>query len=63
MILQNKDNPNSLYRMDLEYGKVVDEWKIHDDIAVKSFAPDKVSLEDPMLFFCIRLTSPRNTHK
>lgn len=43
MILQNKDNPNSLYRMDLEYGKVVDEWKIHDDIQVKSFAPDKVS--------------------
>ncbi len=42
MILQNKDNPNSLYRMDLEYGKVVDEWKVHDDIAVKSFAPDKV---------------------
>lgn len=43
MILQNKDNPNSLYRMDLEYGKVVDEWKIHDDIQVKSFAPDKAS--------------------
>ena len=42
MILQNKDNPNSLYRMDLEYGKVVDEWKVHDDIPVKSFAPDKV---------------------
>ena len=43
MILQNENNPNSLYRMDLEYGKVVDEWKVHDDIAVKSFAPDKVS--------------------
>lgn len=42
MILQNKDNPNSLYRMDLEYGKVVDEWKVHDDVPVKSFAPDKV---------------------
>ena len=42
MIVQNKDNPNSLYRMDLEYGKVVDEWKIHDDIPVKSFAPEKV---------------------
>ncbi|KAK0517519.1 hypothetical protein JMJ35_000674 [Cladonia borealis] len=41
MILQNRDNPNSLYRMDLEYGKVVDEWKVHDDIKVKSFAPDK----------------------
>ncbi|KAL9100028.1 MAG: hypothetical protein Q9163_004545 [Psora crenata] len=41
MILQNENNLNSLYRMDLEYGKVVDEWKVHDDIAVKSFAPDK----------------------
>ncbi|KAL8915469.1 MAG: hypothetical protein Q9171_000033 [Xanthocarpia ochracea] len=41
MILQNEANPNSLYRMDLEYGKVVDEWKVHDDIAVKTFAPEK----------------------
>ena len=44
MILQNENNPNSLYRMDLEYGKVVDEWKVHDDITVKSFAPEKVGL-------------------
>ena len=49
MILQNKNNPNSLYRMDLEYGKVVDEWKIHDDIGVKSFAPDKVFYNNPDL--------------
>jgi hypothetical protein len=42
MILQNPDNPNSLYRMDLEYGKVVDEWKVHDDIQVTTFAPEKV---------------------
>ena len=42
MIMQNRDQPNSLFRMDLEYGKVVDEWKVHDDIGVKSFAPDKV---------------------
>ena len=44
MILQNEENPNSLYRMDLEYGKVVDEWKVHDDIPVKTFAPEKVRL-------------------
>jgi hypothetical protein len=44
MILQNSDNPNSLYRMDLETGKVVDEWKVHDDIPVKVFAPENVSL-------------------
>ncbi|KAF2876714.1 VID27 cytoplasmic protein-domain-containing protein [Massariosphaeria phaeospora] len=41
MILQNLDNPNALYRMDLETGKVVDEWKVHDDIPVKVFAPEK----------------------
>ncbi|KAF2445552.1 VID27-domain-containing protein [Karstenula rhodostoma CBS 690.94] len=40
MILQNLDNPNSLYRMDLETGKVVDEWNVHDDIPVKVFAPE-----------------------
>lgn len=40
MILQNESNPNSLYRMDLEYGKVVDEWKVHDDIPVQTFAPE-----------------------
>lgn len=43
MILQDENNPNSLYRMDLEYGKVVDEWKVHDDIPVNTFAPEKVS--------------------
>ncbi|OAA65291.1 vid27 family protein [Niveomyces insectorum RCEF 264] len=40
MILQNDTDPNKLYRMDLEYGKVVDEWKIHDDIPVVTFAPE-----------------------
>ncbi|KAK2744011.1 hypothetical protein FQN57_004464 [Myotisia sp. PD_48] len=40
MILQNEQDPNSLYRMDLEYGKVVDEWKIHDHIPVTSFTPE-----------------------
>lgn len=50
MIMQKEDNPNSLYRMDLEYGKVVDEWKVHDDIGVKSFAPEKVCC---FFIFCI----------
>ncbi|KAL5337315.1 VID27 cytoplasmic protein-domain-containing protein [Aspergillus crustosus] len=40
LIMQNSDNPNSLYRMDLEYGKIVDEWKVHDDIPVETFAPE-----------------------
>ena len=43
MIMQNGNDPHSLYRMDLEYGKVVDEWKVHNDIPVKTFAPEKVN--------------------
>jgi hypothetical protein len=42
LIMQNLDNPNNLYRMDLETGTVVDEWKVHDDIPVKVFAPENV---------------------
>ena len=56
MIMQKENNPNSLFRMDLEYGKVVDEWKVHDDIGVKSFAPEKVMSRAPncisMLMMC-----------
>jgi hypothetical protein len=44
MILQNRDNPNSVFRMDLETGKVVDEWKVHDDIPINTFTPEDVSL-------------------
>ncbi|TLD24263.1 hypothetical protein PspLS_06460 [Pyricularia sp. CBS 133598] len=40
MILQNDADPNKLYRMDLEYGKVVDEWNVHEDIPVVTFAPE-----------------------
>jgi hypothetical protein len=39
LILQNEDDPNSVYQMDLEYGKIVDEWKVHDDIPINSFVP------------------------
>ena len=39
MILQHSTDPSKLYRMDLEYGKVVDEWNVHDDIPVTTFAP------------------------
>lgn len=40
MILQNENDPNSLYQLDLEYGRIVDEWKIHDDIPVDTFVPE-----------------------
>ncbi|KAI5776840.1 VID27 cytoplasmic protein-domain-containing protein [Geopyxis carbonaria] len=41
MIMQDANDPHTLYRMDLEYGKVVDDWKVHDDIPVNVFAPEK----------------------
>lgn len=69
MILQKEDDPHSLYRMDLEYGRVVDEWKVHDDIAVKTFAPEKVCIAHNIhiLLSQIRrgkmLTSVRNSPK
>lgn len=40
MVLQDEANPNSLFRMDLEYGKVVDEWKVDDDIPITNFVPN-----------------------
>lgn len=40
MILSDPLNPHSLYRLDLETGRVVDEWKIGDSISVNNFVPD-----------------------
>jgi hypothetical protein len=40
MLLMNKDDPHSVYRMDLEYGKVVDEWKVSDHVNVDNILPD-----------------------
>jgi hypothetical protein len=40
LILQNEEDANKLYNMDLEYGKVVDEYNVHDDIPVVTFAPE-----------------------
>ncbi|KIY74067.1 VID27 cytoplasmic protein [Cylindrobasidium torrendii FP15055 ss-10] len=40
MILMNPTDPHALYSMDVERAKVVEEWKIHDDITVDHIAPD-----------------------
>ncbi|KAM0791670.1 hypothetical protein ACM66B_000470 [Microbotryomycetes sp. NB124-2] len=40
MILQNPLAPGALYRLDLNTGKVVDEYKVSDDIDVTNFLPD-----------------------
>lgn len=40
MILMHPTDPNSLYNMDIERGKIVEEWKVHDDITVDHIAPE-----------------------
>jgi hypothetical protein len=40
LVLQNPNDPASLYRMDLEVGKVVEDWKVHEDISLKAFGPE-----------------------
>jgi hypothetical protein len=61
LILQNSNDPNSVYRMDLEVGKIVDEWKVHDDIPIKTFAPETVSVV--LNRITESLTRRRNLHK
>ncbi|KIK68080.1 hypothetical protein GYMLUDRAFT_36908 [Collybiopsis luxurians FD-317 M1] len=39
MVLMNPNEPNSLFQADVEYGKIVEEWKVHDDISVDHIAP------------------------
>ncbi len=40
MLLLNPADPNSVFRMDLEYGKIVDEWKVSDSVEVNNILPE-----------------------
>ncbi|KDQ64569.1 hypothetical protein JAAARDRAFT_28213 [Jaapia argillacea MUCL 33604] len=40
MVVMNPAEPNSLFSMDIERGKIVEEWKVHDSITVDHIAPD-----------------------
>jgi len=40
MILMDPRQQNSLYKMDIERGKVVEEWKVDDNIPVLHMAPE-----------------------
>jgi hypothetical protein len=40
MLLMNHLDPHSVFRMDLETGKVVDEWKVSDIVKVDNIVPD-----------------------
>ncbi|KAL9712921.1 Vacuolar import and degradation protein 27 [Leucoagaricus gongylophorus] len=40
MILMNPGDSNSLFSLDIERAKVVEEWKVHEDIPVLNIAPE-----------------------
>jgi hypothetical protein len=40
MIVMNPGAPNSLFHLDLERAKIVEEWKVHDNITVDHIAPN-----------------------
>lgn len=42
MVMQNSDlsDENKLFKMDLERGKIIEEWEVGRDQAIKSFAPN-----------------------
>ncbi|KAH9999878.1 VID27 cytoplasmic protein [Russula vinacea] len=40
MIVMNPGAPNSLFHLDLERAKIVEEWKVHDNISVDHIAPN-----------------------
>lgn len=40
MLLLDPAHRNSLFRMDLEYGKIVDEWKVSDTVSVDNIIPE-----------------------
>ena len=40
MVVMNPGTPHSLFQLDLERAKIVEEWKVHDDITVDHVAPN-----------------------
>jgi hypothetical protein len=40
MVVMNPGAPNSLFHLDIERAKIVEEWKVHDDVTVNHIAPN-----------------------
>ena len=40
MVIMDKNTPNSLFQLDIERGKIVEEWRVHEDIPVRHIAPE-----------------------
>jgi hypothetical protein len=40
MVLMDENAPNSLFELDIERGKIVEEWKVNENVPVKHIAPE-----------------------
>lgn len=40
MVVMDKNSPNSLFQLDIERGKIVEEWKVNENIPVRHIAPE-----------------------
>ncbi|CAO1634819.1 unnamed protein product [Sympodiomycopsis kandeliae] len=40
MVMMDPSNQHSLFKMDLEYGKIVDEWQVHENVSVDNVVPN-----------------------
>ena len=40
MVVMDEAAPYSLFELDIEHGKIVDEWKVNENIPVKHIAPE-----------------------
>ena len=41
LLMMKPGDTHQIYKMDLEYGKVTEEWKIHDKIPIDNIIPEK----------------------
>jgi hypothetical protein len=59
LLLMSRDKPQSVFCMDLERGKVVDEWQIHDSAPITSMIPDSkyAQLTDQSTFIGLNANS------
>ena len=40
MVIMDKNSPNSLFQLDIERGKIVEEWRVNENIPVMHIAPE-----------------------
>jgi hypothetical protein len=40
MVVMDKDSPHSLFQLDIERGKIIEEWNVNENIPVRHIAPE-----------------------